>query len=180
MATEKHIEIERKYLLEGVPAMPQAEIWTIEQGYFFESAEESAATSPTHLINNGRLRRVVYPDQSTRYFHTIKTGAGVQRCEYEREISAEEFDRAWPGTINKRLMKTRYRVREGTRVWEVDMFSAINLAIAEIELESADATFDIPAWLKPHIVREVTDEPDYTNASIAVACFQQQLRKRCP
>ena len=48
--------------------------------------------------------------------------------------------------------------------WEVDLFGGENegLVIAEIELPSADHTFEAPPWLG----REVSADPRYFNAAL--------------
>jgi CYTH domain-containing protein len=97
----------------------------------------------------------------------MKDGVGMVRQEIEREVTPEQFDRNWPRTRGRRLSKTRYRLRDGKALWEIDVFDGDDLAVAEVELPSADARFDIPPWLAPVIVRDVTDDPAYTNAAIA-------------
>jgi CYTH domain-containing protein len=39
--------------------------------------------------------------------------------------------------------------------------------LAEIELERVDHDVPVPDWLRPAIVREVTDEPRFTNHALA-------------
>ncbi len=150
----QHVEIERKYLLDRMPAIPAgAELWRIEQGYL----------SP----GPGRLRRVRLADGSVVCTHTVKTGKGVVREETERTIPEGEFEKMWPQTAGRRLRKNRYRVAYGGMTWEIDEFEGLNLVLAEIELDRADATVSFPAWLKPHVIKDVTDDPAFTNASIA-------------
>lgn len=157
------LEIERKFLLRSVPQMPpHDEIWNIEQGYFAEG---------------GRLRRTVMPDGSIVCTHVIKKGQGLVRIERERQISPDEFDREWPRTNGRRLSKIRHRIREGEVVWEIDAFKGIELVLAEVELPSADAAVAIPAWLEPFIEREVTDDPRYTNSSIAIQWMAKMVNR---
>jgi len=154
------LEIERKYLLSGRPAIPEgAEIWRIEQGYL-------SGPGPT-AVAGGRIRRVLMSDGTIVCTHTIKQGLGVVRSEQERAISNQQFESQWPATAGKRLRKTRYRVREKDRVWEIDVFDRMDLVLAEVELPAADAAVVFPQWLEPHVVCEVTDDPKYTNAGIA-------------
>jgi CYTH domain-containing protein len=61
------------------------------------------------------------------------------------------------------VVKRRYVVADGTRRWEIDEFTDRLLHLAEIELASADETVEPPAWLVPYLVRDVTDEDEYTN-----------------
>jgi CYTH domain-containing protein len=116
----------------------------------------------------GRLRRTVGPDGSTACTFTVKSGAGLARREDERTIPEREFVKLWPRTAGRRLAKTRHRVEEGGLVWEIDDYDGVNLVLAEVELPSATMRVTVPAWLRPHIVREVTDEPAYQNYEIAL------------
>ncbi|MCA9285434.1 MAG: hypothetical protein KDA22_09480 [Phycisphaerales bacterium] len=161
------LEIERSYLLRGAPTFParaEIEALSIVQGYLPEA--------PPPECPPGRLRSVVRPDGTTIYFHTVKTGTGLVRTEVERRIDRKEFDALWPHTAGRRLAKTRYRVAEGERVWEIDRFHGIDLVLAEVELPTPDATVEIPPWLAPLVVREVTDEPEYRNSQIALRVHQ--------
>jgi CYTH domain-containing protein len=115
----------------------------------------------------GRLRRNVRPDGSVKHTHTLKTGTGLQRAEREREIAQGDFERHWPRTEGRRVRKTRWRVPHGQVVWEIDDLEDGWMTLAEVELESPDQVVSPPAWLAPRIVREVTDDPTYTNSALA-------------
>ncbi|HTO07401.1 MAG TPA: CHAD domain-containing protein [Myxococcota bacterium] len=148
-------EIERKYLLRGLPErLHAAEAIEIEQGYL-----------PGGAVRE-RLRRAVGP-RGTRCTRTVKVGTGRVRAEYEEEISPGEFARLWPLTESARLRKRRYRVPEGALTWEIDEFLDRSLVLAEIELPTEDTEVVVPDWLEPQLVREVTGEAEYSNAQIA-------------
>lgn len=150
------LEIERKYLLSGLPPMPAPlDVLEIDQGYL----------PGTKLLE--RLRRQVHRSGATRYFRTVKLGAGVERVELEDETDARTFEHLWVLTDGRRLRKRRYLVPHGDDVWEVDEFTDRALVLAELELDRADAAIVMPDWLTPALVREVTDEPEYTNRSLA-------------
>lgn len=151
----RSFEIERKYLLSGMPALPGgAEVLQIEQGY---------------MADGGRLRRAVAPDGTVTCTHTVKRGGGLVREERERVISSGEFDALWPRTApNRRLRKARYRVAEGGLVWEIDEYPDLDLLLAEVELPSAATPVTPPAWLAPVVVRDVTEEPEYSNYELAL------------
>ncbi|MGH2899473.1 MAG: CYTH domain-containing protein, partial [Solirubrobacteraceae bacterium] len=83
------------------------------------------------------------------------------------ELPEAEFARLWPLTAGARLRKRRHRVPDGALVWEIDEFLERPLVLAEIELPTAQTEVRVPAWLETWIVREVTDEPAYTNLRIA-------------
>jgi len=161
------LEIERVFLLSGMPRLPGgAAALRIEQGYLPERAMRGDAGGGGEL--EGRIRRVVHPDGRVEHVHTVKVGAGRVRHETERAIDAATFAREWPRTECQRISKTRHVVREGALAWEIDQFDAPpGLVLAEVELPAVEADAPIPAWLAPCIVREVTDEPAYTNRAIA-------------
>jgi len=149
-------EIERKYLLRGQPprsiGAPSLEI---DQGYI-----------PGERIRE-RVRRA-RGASDTRYYRTFKTGTGIQRIEIEEETTQEFFDAVWPLTVGRRVRKRRYLVEERGLVWEIDEFlDRPSLWLAELELEHADQIVAVPEWLAPFVEREVTDDPVYTNRSLA-------------
>ncbi len=141
----EHFEIERKYLLRDFPRLPAASDGTRE-----------------------RLRRLATPT-GVRFYSTIKRGSGLSRVENEREISAADFAHRWPGTEGCRIRKERHLVPAGALTWEIDRFLDLPLVVAEIELPAEDARVEIPAWLAPLVVRDVTLDGRYTNRALAEA-----------
>ena len=63
------------------------------------------------------------------------------------------------------IEKERYRVPHAGHMWEVDVFAEVNqpLITAEVELDAADETVELPPW----VGREVTGELRYLNAALA-------------
>ena len=150
------LEIERKYLLRALPQMPAAlDMLEIDQGYI----------PGTNLLE--RLRRQTSRDGTTKFFRTVKLGMGVERIELEDETNQTTFDHLWLLTKGARLTKRRYVVPNGTDHWEIDEFTDRPLVLAELEIDRADAKIVFPDWLTPVLVREVTDEREYTNRSLA-------------
>ena len=162
-------EIERVFLLDRMPEIPSgAEVLRIEQWYLQERGQRSESRGQTEdLPAEGRVRRTVHPDGSITFLHTIKRGVGRVRRELETVITREQFESLWPATAGRRLRKTRSRVREGELVWEIDDFADLDLVLAEVELPAKDTPIEVPQWIQRHVVREVTDEPQYRNFSIA-------------
>jgi CYTH domain-containing protein len=149
------LEIERKFLLSGVPEIArEAPSLRIEQGWMAgETIRE-------------RLRRV--SDASgERFYRTIKLGSGLTRAEYEESISREMFEPLWPLTKGCRIEKRRIQIRDGELTWEIDVFEGRDLVTAEVELPSPEAPLAIPEWLAPCLVREVTGDPAYSNLNLA-------------
>jgi adenylate cyclase len=170
MGARGNREIERVWVLRGSPAIPAdlpVETWEIEQGYLAplaQSERELAAIG----FPEGRLRRSAGPGGATRYFHTVKSGSGVVRTEVEREITREEFEGGWPRTKDRRLAKTRRRVQVGPLVWEIDVFRDLPLVMVEVELDDANERFEMPRWIAELVEREVSEDPRYRNAALAM------------
>lgn len=149
------LEIERKYLLSALPPrVAGCPSVVIDQGYV-----------PGAKIRE-RVRRMRDGD-GERYVRTVKLGKGMARQEFEEEASREIFDALWSVTAGKRLRKRRYYVPEGDLTWEVDEFLDRELVLAELEIPSEEFQVDIPDWLRPFIVRDVTEEKGFGNFSLA-------------
>ena len=90
--------------------------------------------------------------------------SGISRFEWEKEISVSDandlFTLCEPGVIDK----TRYIIKNGQHIFEVDEFYGDNkgLIIAEIELSSEKESFDRPDWLGD----EVTGDVKYFNSML--------------
>jgi CHAD domain-containing protein/CYTH domain-containing protein len=149
------VEIERKYLLSGLPPICVGQPATeIDQGWL-----------PGAKLQE-RLRRE-RRDGSVQYLRTVKTGRGMIRFELEEPCDEALFRALWPLTESCRVRKRRY-VREGAgRTWEIDAFQDRELFLAEVELPSEHARVEVPEWLAPYVVREVTGEDAYVNRQLA-------------
>ncbi len=144
------LEIERKFLVRDDSYKQLAfHSGRIAQGYICSA--------------RGRTVRVRIRDD--RGFLTIKGPAdvkGLGRYEWEKEIPLDEARELMklcePGMIDK----TRYLVRSGKHVFEVDEFYGENegLVIAEVELASEDESYEKPAF----IGEEVTGDVRYYNS----------------
>lgn len=150
-------EIERKFLVEG-DGWRKAVIGEhrLVQGYLAHN-ERSAI-------------RVRIKDQKALL--TIKSAvSGITRAEFEYEIPMADAEVLLHQLARQPLIdKTRYLVRVGDHTWELDLFRGDNegLVMAEIELESADESFEIPNWAG----REVSDDRRYYNANLAEHPFK--------
>lgn len=159
----KHIEIERKFLLEGdikeVLKYAEQEI-LVRQGYFGTEEYEVRIRREDWLTSGG-----------SSYFLTNKDGIGISRVENEMQITREMYDTLFPLCRNKNLTKVRHlcMIPGSTFTWEIDVFVSLGkpLILAEIELKHEDDVYHIPDILKPFVVREVTGEPEFTNSNLA-------------
>jgi len=144
------LEIERKFLVKNDGYRSQAYSSSrIKQGYI--------------CSGHGRTVRVRLRDD--KGFLTIKgpsDAKGMSRYEFEKEITPDEaahlFALCEPGAIDK----TRYLVKSGSHVFEVDEFYGDNegLVMAEVELKAEDEPFDKPDF----IGREVTGDRRFYNS----------------
>ena len=160
-------EIEHKYLLKGLPpAAAEAPSVEIEQGYL-----------PGKKVME-RIRRVHLPDGGRKWYRTVKSGNGLERVELEEESDPELSRAMWALTQGRRLRKRRYSIRESDDlIWEVDEFLDRDLVLAEIELPTRGTSFELPDWMRDLVDREVTDEPEYSNARLAESAGNNGARK---
>jgi len=146
-------EIERKFLVRKLPddltSYPKNEI---AQGYLV-SLDDGLQV---------RLRKT-----GERYSLTYKRGTGNVREEREVELTANQFETLWPATDGKRLVKTRYEIRLGEHVVEIDVYHGRHegLVVAEVEFDDEEAAknFQRPDWLGD----DVTGDPRYSNQLLA-------------
>ncbi len=162
------LEIERVWLLSGFPEIPasvlaQTERWEIEQGYLPLLADRAGEEFP-----EGRIRRIQTGDQRVICRHTIKRGTGIVREEIERDMEECEFMRLWPATLGRRITKRRWRMPVDGLLWELDVFHELPLVMLEVELPAEDTVISMPKWLQERVIREVSSDPRYRNAALAI------------
>ena len=144
-------EIERKFLVKGEFKSEAFKATRIIQGYLSSVPERTV-----------RVR--VKGEKGYITIKGIGNKSGASRFEWEKEIPVEEvkelLELCEPGIIDK----TRYLVRSGKHVFEVDEFYGENegLIVAEVELESEDEAF-----VKPDFIgEEVTGDIRYYNSQL--------------
>lgn len=152
---QPHVEIERKFLLTGLP----------ERAKGLPALEVAQGWIPGAVLQE-RLRRTCGPGEE-RFTRTIKLGAGKTRTELEEPTTREVFESLWPLTEGRRVFKRRYPVADKDLVWEIDEFTDRDLTLAEVELSGEDEASEPPDWLRPYVAREVTGEPEYLNVNLA-------------
>jgi len=144
-------EIERKFLVKGDFKSLVHKSERIVQGYLSSVPERAV-----------RVRI-----KGEKGFITVKgigNDAGTSRYEWEKEISIEDATNLLkicePGVIDK----TRFQVKDGKHIFEIDEFYGENegLTIAEVELTDENEVFNKPEWLG----EEVTGEVKYYNAML--------------
>lgn len=158
------IEIERKYIIE----LPCFESLSSLSGYCCTEIVQTYLKSGEGETR--RVRKRSYPDR-TVYTETMKKRLDkMSSSECEREISEEEYlsllEDIKPGTHP--IKKTRHSFPYGRITVEIDVYPEWERScIMETELECREATPPLPPFIK--ILREVTGELEYSNASMSCA-----------
>lgn len=103
------------------------------------------------------------------YFQTIKKRVSdLKRVEIERRLSQAEYLELLmdADTSRKQIRKTRYCLTHKNQYFEIDVYPFwTDKAIAEIELSDENAEIIFPKQIK--VIKEVTDDASYKNASLA-------------
>lgn len=103
------------------------------------------------------------------YFKTIKKKlTNTTRIEIEERLSQEEYLKLLmdADTSMHQIRKTRYCLTYESQYFEIDIYPFwSNQAIMEIELLAEQEEIKIPNFVK--VIREVTNDNDYKNASLA-------------
>ncbi|HWS59961.1 MAG TPA: CYTH domain-containing protein [Flavobacterium sp.] len=152
------IEIERKFLVNSNAFKTEAFSQNrITQGYL--------SSVP------GRAVRVRI--KGNKGFLTIKGASnesGLSRFEWEKEIPLEDAQKLLLLCEKGVIDKTRFEVKIGNHIFEVDEFYGENegLTIAEIELKSETEPFEKPVWLG----EEVTGDNQYYNSYLSKNPFK--------
>lgn len=157
------MERERKYLLR---ALPDEEVL---------AGGQAIQIRQSYLRGEGRTERRVRmreQDGHRTYFYTEKraTALAAERHETERLISEREYQSllTQADPEKKEIRKTRYCLALEGRHWELDLFhSPASLVLAEVEYDQEGEQILLPARLKELVIREVTEEPAYSNARLA-------------
>ena len=147
------VEIERKFLVKS-------------KLFKEESYQKNRIKQGFLNTNPQRTVRIRIKDETA--FLTVKgknNEAGLSRFEWEKEIDKTEAEALLnlcePGMIDK----TRFLVKSGSHIFEVDEFYGENegLIVAEVELETEAEVFEKPDWLG----QEVTGDPKYYNSQLS-------------
>ena len=151
-------EIERKFLVNGDYKSKSFKAYPIKQGYL--------SLSGTSVVRV-RIR-------GEKGFITVKSSVAegsITRNEWEYEIPVLDAEEMLGLCKEGMIDKTRYLVKVGNHLFEVDEFYGENegLLIAEVELESEDEKFEIPEWLG----EEVTGNVRYYNSFLSVHPYKK-------
>lgn len=146
-------EIERKFLVRDMSWLtPGCDVVSIRQFYL---GRRDAFSLRVRVVDE------------TQAFLTIKTGAGLSRGEFEYEIPLQDALDLEPARVGITIAKRRHRLPHEAHVIEIDVFEGelAPLVVAEIELQSETDDVVLP----PFLGREVTGDPAYSNARLALS-----------
>ena len=155
-------EIERKYLIEypeisALEALPNCEKVEIIQTYLQADHDDEV-----RIRQRGSRGNYIY-------FETRKkTISGLKRIEIERRLTKDEYlERLMDAEPTRRAVrKDRYCLADGNQYFDIDIYPFWNdQAILEIELSDPEEEIRFPKMLK--VIREVTEDEAYKNASLA-------------
>lgn len=155
-------EIERKYLIEypdieWLESNPNCRRVEIIQTYL-----KSADGEETRVRQRGNGENHIY-------FRTIKKKiSDVKRVEIEDRLSRSEYLKLLmdADTTKRQIRKTRYCLMYESHYFEIDVYPFWDdKAIVEIEFRDENETVIFPEQIK--IIKEVTDDDSYKNASLA-------------
>ena len=144
-------EIERKFLVNEFDTTLAYDKKDIRQGYVFTS--------------DGKVVRVrTWGDKS---YITLKYRISkLSRAEFEYEIPYNDALDIIENMCQENVLeKTRYFYEYSGKKWEIDVFHGKNdgLILAEIELIDENEQVELP----PFILKEVTNDPKYSNHRLA-------------
>lgn len=155
-------EIERKYLIEypdikALEVLPNCEKVEIIQTYL-----KSPDGCEIRIRQRGSKGNYIY-------FETHKkTISGLKRVEVERRLTKDEYlERLMDADpTRKPVRKDRYCLADGNQYFEIDVYPFwSDRAIMEIELSDPNEEIRFPSMIK--VLREVTEDEQYKNASLA-------------
>ena len=172
---EVPLEIERKYLIR-MPDRALLDRLAVRRDYIRQTYLLPAEADTTERV---RLRGC---GEKAQYTHTVKRRiTDLVREEREEPVSPREYrsllERADPAL--RVVEKTRYCIPLGELTLEVDCFPFwSDRAFLEFELPHADTSLALPDWVQ--VVREVTEDPRYTNRALAADIPMELLPGQTP
>ena len=147
-------EIERKFLVAG-------DGWRLGGGKRIDIVQAYIAQGKKAQV------RVRIINGETAVLTVKDRAAGPVRAEFEYPVPIADARAMLALRTGSLIEKTRTIVPVGGMHWEVDVFRGEldGLVLAEIELDDAARELTLPPWAG----REVTSDPRYYNAALAIS-----------
>ncbi|MCP3868145.1 MAG: CYTH domain-containing protein [Gammaproteobacteria bacterium] len=144
-------EIERKFLVDNDQWRAQVVTESrLKQGYLANQMNASIRVR----IGKGKA-----------HLNIKSATIGASRSEFEYEVPMEDAEAMLAEVAQQPFIdKTRYKVKCGDHIWDLDVFEGDNLGlvVAEVELKDEGESFEMPLWAG----EEVTGDPKYYNVSL--------------
>ena len=145
------MEIEKKYLVEKLPdSLERYKKVRFRQGYI-----------STHPV----LRLRSFADE---FIFTFKNGCGIEREEFESNLTRGQFSQLWKLITGKVIVKDRYYIPIANRlVAELDVFQEhlyglITVEVEFISVEQAES-FIPPKWFG----KDISMDKNYYNSTLS-------------
>ena len=136
-----------------------------------------------HVLSESRLKQGYLANQinasirvrignGKAHLNIKSTTIGVSRSEFEYEVPTEDAEAMLREVAQQPFIdKTRYKVRCGDHVWDLDVFEGENrgLVVAEVELAHENEPFEMPPWAG----EEVSGEAKYYNVNLVAHPFSR-------
>ena len=170
MAENEPLEIERKFLIR----MPDPE--RLERESVRRISITQVYLKNTENVHSRRVRLSRWDGEEARYYNEKVRLTDRTRIERERRIGPEEWDALLTEADPDRrvIEKIRWCVPSGPHTLEIDVFPFwTDRAYCEVELASENEPFEMPGWIE--ILREVTDDPRYTNYALALSIPEEVI-----
>ncbi|NBO22568.1 hypothetical protein EBU94_04410 [bacterium] len=157
------LEIERKFLLKGLPKKSPDEKLYIKQYYIKNKDGIWERARQYHCIETNMFK----------YVHTIKKnlGKGVnEETEYEMTLDHfQSFLEVWDKEpLSRKIDKIRHVYKDGDLKWEVDEFLGdMKLVVAEIEIPTKKYKLTIPRFISDITLAEVTGSKSFSNKNLS-------------
>lgn len=156
------LEIERKYLIQYPDVLWLDSLENCQRIEIIQTYLKSDENEEVRVRQRGK-------DGNFIYFKTIKRKiSGLKRIEVEKRLSKDEYLALLleADTERRQIRKTRYCLMYENQYFEIDIYPFWNdKAILEIELSDENSKINFPENIK--IIKEVTDDENYKNASLA-------------
>lgn len=154
-------ETERKFLFHS-DILPQLLAFANFLRCGMDKIEQFYITSkPVEL----RIRK-----ENNHHYLTVKGKGTVSRLEVEVEINKSDYEQLRADSTGV-VFKRRYFIpaKDTECMWEFDVYEGANEGLVVAEFEFSEGVSELPVmweFMKTHLIREVTDEPEYKNANL--------------
>ena len=156
------VEIERKFLLAPV---------NIESLLKRESLEFKKILIEQFYIKASKDDTRRYRRVENKFIYTQKSGFGLIREEFEKEVSKDEYLKAKESFKDKIISKFRYFVKLDGVTLEIDEFmgplSGLTILEVEFRTKASSDEFTFPEIFKPYLITEVTADIKFTNGYLS-------------